>query len=251
MERLDGKIALITGASRGIGRAMALKFASLGASIALNYVRDDTAAQETLKQILQLGAEGALFKANVGDEKELSEMAQAVLARFGTLDILVHNAALGAFKPVHELRSNQWALSLDINARALLILAQKFLPAMEKKRAGNILAISSLGAHRYIPNYGAIGVSKAALETLVRYLAAEFAPKGIRVNCVSGGLVNTDALKAFGGSQNLKDEIVKRTPAGRIGEPEDLADVAAFLVSNEARWIYGQTVIADGGLSLL
>ena len=122
---------------------------------------------------------------------------------------------------------------------------------MEKQKSGNIIGISSLGAHRFIPNYGAIGISKAALETLIKYLAVELAPKGIRVNCVSGGLVDTDALRSFPNYEEMKKEVVSRTPAGRIGRPEDLASIVSFLVQPESDWIYGQIIVADGGLSLI
>ena len=122
---------------------------------------------------------------------------------------------------------------------------------MEKNKRGHIITLSSLGSHRYIPNYGAIGPSKAALETLVRYLAVELAPKGIHINCVSGGLVDTDALKSFPEYASLKTEVLKRTPAGRIGSPDDLAKVVAFLTTPDADWICGQTLVADGGLSLV
>lgn len=248
---LKGKVALITGASRGIGRAIALKLAGQGAAIVLNYVRNQEAARDTERQISNLGAQVLPFQANIGDPKAIDDLVQAALSRFGTLDILVHNAALGAFKPVHRLKLNQWELSLDINSKAFLLLTQKVLPVMEQKREGVILTISSLGAHRFIPDYGAIGISKAALEALVRYLAVELAPKGIRVNCVSGGPVDTDALKSFPRYEELKKEVIQRTPAGRIGEPEDIARVVAFLASPQSRWIYGQTLIADGGLSLI
>jgi len=125
------------------------------------------------------------------------------------------------------------------------------VPSMEKRGGGTIIALSSLGAHRFIPDYGAIGISKAALETLVKYLAVELAPKNIRVNCVSGGLVDTDAVKAFPRYAEFKKEVVQRTPASRIGKPEDLAQVVGFLASPESHWIYGQTIVADGGLSLM
>lgn len=248
---LKGKTALVTGASRGIGRAIALKLAGQGSNIVLNYVRNQEAAQETEKQLLDLGVEVLPFQANVGDPKAIDELVQAALSRFGGIDILIHNAALGAFKPVHKLKLNQWDLSLDINSKAFLLLSQSVLPIMEQKKEGIILAISSLGARRFIPDYGAIGISKAALETLVKYLAVELAPKGIRVNCVSGGLVDTDALKSFPRYEELKKEVIRKTPAGRIGEPEDIARVVAFLASPESSWIYGQTILADGGLSLI
>lgn len=249
--KLENKIALITGASRGIGRAIALRLAELGAHIVLNYVRNEEAAAQTAKELSKYGVEVLPVQANVGDPEAISSLVQAAFDRFGGVDILVHNAALGAFKPVHQLRLNQWDLSLDINAKAFLLLTQKVLPSMEKKGSGTVLAISSLGAHRFIPNYGAIGISKAALETLVKYLGVELAPKGIRVNCVSGGLVDTDALKSFPDYENLKKKVVAQTPAGKIGQPDDLARIAAFLTLPESSWIIGQTVVADGGLSLI
>jgi len=173
------------------------------------------------------------------------------LERFGQIDILVHNAALGAFKPVHKLKSNQWDLSMNVNAKALLELTQKVIPDMRKRQNGVILALSSLGAHRFIPNYGAIGISKATLETLVRYLAVELAPDGIRVNAISGGLVDTDAIRHFPDYEKFRQMVVEKTPAGRIGFPEDLARIAGFLASPDSAWITGQTLIADGGLSLV
>ena len=248
---LKDKTALITGASRGIGRAIAVTLASLGANIVVNYARNEEAAQETVKTLCRQGVRAFPFQANVGDPKAIDDLVLAGLQEFGHIDILVHNAALGAFKPVHQLKLNQWELSLDVNSKALLLLSQKVLPSMEQKGQGHIIAISSLGAHRFIPNYGAIGISKAALEALVKYLAVEFAPKGIRVNCVSGGLVETDAVKSFPQYASFKNEIAQRTPGKRIGLPEDLARVVGFLVSPESDWIYGQTIVADGGLSLI
>lgn len=250
MTRFHKKVALITGASRGIGRAIAECLSREGADMVLNYLRNEEAARETEKILKGQGSRVLLFQANVGNPKEAQSLIEAAGREFGKLDLLVHNAALGAFKPVCQLRVNQWDLSLDVNAKALLVLTQAALPWMEKD-GGSVIALSSLGAKRYIPNYGAIGVSKAALEALVRYLAVELAPKKIRVNAVSGGLVATEASQSFPQSELFKEEVVRRTPAGRIGRPEDLAKVVAFLASEEASWIYGQTVLADGGLSLL
>jgi enoyl-[acyl-carrier protein] reductase III len=246
---LQGKTALITGASRGIGRAIALDLARHGCNILLNYVRNEDAAQKTQKELEALGAKVLSFQGNAGDPKAIEEMVQAAAQTFGSIDILIHNAALGAFKPVHQLKPNQWDLSMEVNVKALFLLAQKALPWLEKS-GGSIVTLSSLGSRQYIPNYGAIGISKAALENLVRYLAVEFAPKKIRVNCVSGGPVDTDAIKSFPGYEDLKREAVKCTPAGRIALPEDLAKVVTFLCLPESAWIYGQTIIADGGLSL-
>ncbi|MBU3759134.1 MAG: SDR family oxidoreductase [Candidatus Omnitrophica bacterium] len=248
---LAGKNALITGASRGIGRAIALELAAAGANIAVNYVRDEDAAKKTASELESLGVRTLIYQANVGDPQALAPLADAAVQAFGGIDILVHNAAMGAFKPVHKLKANQWDLSMDINAKAFLLLVQKVLPSMESRGGGSVVALSSLGAGQFIPNYGAIGISKAALESLVRYLAVELCGRKIRVNAVSGGLVETDALKFFPEYNSFKDEVIRRTPAGRIARPEDLARVVKFLVSPESEWIVGQTLIADGGLSLI
>ncbi len=248
---LQKKTALITGASRGIGKAIALELARMGADIAVNYVRNEEAAAETQKELQALGVRAAIFQGNVGDLKAIDEMVEGTLKEFGKIDILVHNAALGAFKPVHKLKVNQYDLSMEVNTKAFLLLTQKVLPSMEKSGAGNIITLSSLGSHRFIPNYGGIGISKAALETLVKYLAVELAPKNVRVNCVSGGLVDTDAVKFFPNYEELKKEVVSKTPAGRIGRAEDLSKIVGFLASPESAWIVGQTLVADGGLSLI
>lgn len=248
---LENKTALITGASRGIGRAIALELASQGASIMVNYVRNEDAARETLEALKPFGVRACSFQANAGDAADQTRLVDETLRRLGGIDIFVHNAAIGAFKPVHKLKTNQWDLSMEINTRALLELTQKILPSMESRGGGSIITLSSLGSHRFIPNYGAIGISKSALETLVKYLAVELAPKGIRVNAVSGGLVDTEAIRYFPEFERFRDEVIKRTPAGRIGKPEDLAKVVSFLAAPQSAWIYGQILTADGGLSLI
>ncbi len=248
---LAGKTAVITGASRGIGKAIALELAGLGANIVVNYVRNEEAAQTAKTEIEKLGVRAVLFQGNIGDPKAIEELIQTAGKEFGSIDILIHNAALGAFKPVHQLKPNQWDLSFEINTKAFFLLVQKALPWIEKKNEGVILTLSSLGAHRFIPNYGAIGISKAALETTVKYLAVELAPKKIRVNCISGGLVDTDAIKFFPHYEEFRKEVEKRTPAGRIAKPEEIAKIAAFLCLPDSGWIYGQTIVADGGLSLI
>ena len=245
-----GKKVLVTGGSRGIGRAIVLAFADSGADVMINYVQNEDAANEVQTLAAAKGVQAYTFRANMGRPQAIKALFAEVKARFGTLDIVVHNAALGAFEPVEELSVFHWNVSLDTNARALLLCSQEATPLMEGRR-GKIIGISSLGSHRYIPAYGAIGVSKAALETLIRYLAVELAPRGIQVNGVSGGLVDTDALRLHPQYGVLMQEGVGRTPAGRVGTPEDIANVVLFLASEQASWIYGQTIIADGGLDLL
>ncbi|WP_437300186.1 SDR family oxidoreductase [Sorangium sp. So ce426] len=252
MERaLDGKAALVTGASRGIGRAIALRLAAMGARVVVNYLRDVDAAQRTADDLARLGVACTVVQADVGDPAAVRRLVDASLAAFGCIDVLVHNAAAGVFIPLHRLRLDDWELSLNVNARAFMLLAQGLAPAMERRGGGTIVAISSLGAQRVVPAYGAIGISKAALEAQVRYLAAELAPKGIRVNGVSGGLVESDVLRMSPSLGRIKDEMVRRTPAGRLGTPEDLARVVGFLASPDAGWIHGQTLVVDGGSSLV
>jgi len=246
---LEEKVALITGASRGIGRALALKFASWGANVVINYQQDEKAAQEVADQVTAMGRKAVLSKASVREVKALERLFEEVKAEFDALDIFISNAATGALQPAIELSKEAWKLTLETNARAFFLGAKLAQPLMT--RGGSMVALSSLGSHRYIPGYTVVGASKAALESLVRSFAVEFAPFGIRVNCVSGGLVDTDALRHFPAYEQMVKTVEERTPLGRIGHPEDLADVVSLLCTDEARWITGQVVIADGGYSLL
>jgi enoyl-[acyl-carrier protein] reductase III len=247
-EWFEGKSALVTGGSRGIGAVISRRLAELGAHVFINYRENDACATETRRAIHSAGGTGDLIKANLLNPNEIREMFRAVAGR-GPLDILVHNAALGSFKPASALRANQWDLSMNINARALMICAQEAASLM-RGRGGKIVAVSSLGSNRYVPSYGAVGISKAALEATVRYLAVELAVVGIRVNAVSAGLVDTPSVRQHPGWDALSAEAVRKAPAGRLGRPEDVAGVVLFLCSPLAEWVCGQIIVADGGLSL-
>ncbi len=246
---LEDKVALITGASRGIGRATALKFATWGADVVINYQQDDKAAEEVADRVSSLGRKAVVVKASVREVKALDRLFEEVKSHFGALDIFVSNAATGALRPAAELSKEAWKLTLETNARAFFLGAKLAQPLMT--RGGSLIAISSLGSHRFIPGYTVVGASKAALESLVRSFAVEYAPFGIRVNCVSGGLVDTDALRHFPAYDQMLKAAHERTPLGRVGHPDDIADVVSLLCTDEARWITGQIVIADGGFSLL
>ena len=163
---------------------------------------------------------------------------------------MVSNAASGVLRPALELTPRHWDWTLDINARAFLVLARRAVPLMAEAGGGTMVAVSSLGSFRVIPDYTVVGVSKAALESLIRYLGVELAPRGIRVNGVSGGVVETGALEHFPDKDTLVEAGRRGTPAGRLVEPEDLARVIVFLSSPESEMIVGQTVIVDGGYSL-
>lgn len=250
MMGVTGKCALVTGASRGIGKAIAMKLASEGVDVAINYIRSRDAAEKTAKEIEAHGVRSLPVKGNVADRGHVESIFEQIASSFGRLDILVSNAASGVLKPAMELTDRHWRWTMDINAGALLGLAQKAFPLL-KVRGGRIVAVSSLGAVRAIPNYAAVGASKAALESLIRNLAVEMAPHGINVNAVSAGVVDTDALKHFPNRDLILDNARRRTPAGRMTTPGDVADVVFLLCSPLADMIHGQTVVVDGGYSIL
>lgn len=247
-----GKTALITGSGRGIGRAIALHFAALGADVVVNYFRNREPAEKTAQEITKLGRQVEIVKANVGDLDDISRLVEETDRVFGGLDFLISNAGSGYNRPIMEQRPKGWDWTMDINARALLFLSQKSVPLMEKRKGGCIVSISSPGSFRVLPEYAVIGASKAAIEALTRYLAVELASRDIIVNAVSPGVVATEALQHFStlGDENLLDQIADETPAGRITTPQDVAQVVAFLCSPAARMIRGQTIIVDGGFTL-
>jgi enoyl-[acyl-carrier protein] reductase III len=242
----EGKSVLVTGGSRGIGKGIALRFAELGAArIAVSYLRNDRAAEETADQLRKLGAEPILVRGNLGEP----EKAAALVEQAGQLDILVSNAATGVIRPLLELEEKHWDWTMNANARALLSLARHAAPSMQPGSA--IVAVSSLGSQRVLDNYALVGTSKAALEALVRYLAVELAPREIRVNAVSAGLVETGALDYFPNRDEMLAWYEQRTPAGRLVGPRDVADAVCFLCTPEAGMIRGHTLVVDGGYSLL
>ena len=239
-----GASVLVTGGSRGIGKAIALRFASLGAArVAIGYMRGDRAAEATADELRALGAEPALVRGNVASTRVADEVAA-----LGRLDALVHAAATGVIRPALETSDKHWDWTLSANTRALLSLARAAAPSMPP--GSSVVALSSLGSARVLDNYALVGASKAALEALVRYLAVELAPSGIRVNAVSAGVVETDALEHFPNREAML-EMGARNPVGRIVTPEDVAGCVTFLCSPEAEMIRGQTIVVDGGWSLL
>jgi len=245
---LHGKIALVTGSSRGIGKAIALRLAENGVDLVVNYVRHRRDAEETAALIEAKGARCQVVKANVANDDDVRQMFELIKEEYGRLDFLISNAASGVLKPAMELDSRHWNWAMDINARSLLTLAQQAMPLMPQ--GGRIMAVSSLGAVRAVENYTAVGASKAALESLVRHLAVELGPKGILVNTISAGAVDTEALKKFPNRQQILSTALARTPVGRLTTPEDVADVALFLCSHLADMIHGQTLVVDGGYSI-
>ena len=245
---LEGKVALVTGGSRGIGRAIALELANEGADIIINYLRHRTAAQNTAEDSRQKGRQAHIIRANVGEPEKIESMFAEIADKFGHLDILVNNAASGVARKAMDLDERGWAWTMDINARAFLLCAQRAVRLMEG-RGGKIVAISSLGSRLVMPIYTAVGVSKAALEALTRYLAIELAPYGISVNAIAAAAVQTEALNVYKLDEKLP-KTWQTTPAGRMVQPEDIAKLVAFLCRDESFMIRGQIIIIDGGFSI-
>jgi enoyl-[acyl-carrier protein] reductase III len=249
----SNQVALITGSGRGIGREIALHFASLGADVVVNFFRNRAPAEETADRIRTMGGRALVVKANIGDIDQIHRLFNEVEVEFGFLDYLIHNAASGFNRPVMEQRPKGWDWSMNINARSLLFMAQRAAALMEPRGRGAIVSISSPGGTRVLPDYVSVGASKAALESLTRYLAIELAPRNIVVNAVSPGIVLTEALVHFDPirkDETLVERALSLTPAGRLVTPTDIAHLVAFLCTPEAEMIRGQVIVIDGGYTL-
>lgn len=245
----EGKVALVTGGSRGIGRAIALELAGKGSHVVFSFFRSRNKAEDTSKEIEKCGVCSLSLRTNLKDRVSLVKMFEAVKDEFGKLDILIVNAAMGFFSKAVEFPEDRWDMTIGSNVTSFYILAREASKLM--KKGGKIVTITSYGSQRYITGYSAMGVSKASIETLTRYLAVELADSGINVNSVSPGPIETESLKMLPDHEKLIEETIKRTPAGRMGTPEDVAKVVSFLCSEDAEWIRGQVIVADGGMSLL
>lgn len=249
----QNKIVLVTGSGRGIGRSIALHFASKGADVIINFFRNRAPAEKSAAEIREMGQRAIVVRANVGEIQGIHDLFDQVEKEFAALDILVCNAASGYNRPVMEQKPRGWDWTMNINARSILFAAQRAVPLMEKRSGGAIITISSPGSFRVLPDYVVVGASKAAQEAVVRYLAVELAPKNIVVNAVSPGVVLTDALQHFDAirsNDHLIEHVTTLNPSGRLVTPEDVAGVVAFLASPAASMIRGQTIIVDGGATL-
>jgi enoyl-[acyl-carrier protein] reductase III len=248
----EGKVALVTGGTRGIGRAIAEKLGSLGAEVVINYVRRETDAQRSVAELAELGIHASAFKANMGDMDDVHALLQQVEERQGGLDILINSAARGLERPRNAIASlpNHLRQTFDTNVLGPWFAAKEAMPLMQARGGGSIVNLTSLGARRYTPAYAAVGVTKGALDTLTMYLAVELAPLNIRVNAVCPSWVEeTSGVAAM--SPEYGESLRKSMPIGRHVTPADVANLVAFLCSPEAEMIVGQTIILDGGISLL
>lgn len=251
MEELQGKSAVITGSSRGIGRGIALALARRGCNVVINYFRHREEAEQTAAAAEALGVRALVVKAHVGKEEEMRALIEESVQALGSVDIFVGNAASGVLKPITEIDEKAWEWTVNINARSILVGVRAALPSMRSRGWGRILTITSIGSRRVFPEYGVVGVSKAAIEALTRYLAVELAPYNIIANCISPGVVITGALDFFPRKEEMIAYAQRHTPVGRLATPEDIGEVAAWLCTDAARMIVGQTIEVDGGYSLL
>jgi len=245
---LAGKVALVTGAARGIGRAIARKLGTAGADVAVNYYNSHDEAEALCAELRALGRRSHAIQGSVGMPDSIDDMFAEIGKHFDHIDIVVSNAASGVLKPAMDMSLKHWRWCLETNAFALAMLAQRAVPLMPS--GGRIIAMSSLGAQRAMPDYGFIGASKAALESLVRTLAQELGPKNIRVNTVSAGVVDTDALQHFPNREELLADFARRTPAGPVLTPDDVAGAVYLLCLPEAAMITGHTLVVDGGFCI-
>lgn len=249
---LQGKVALVTGASRGIGRGIALALAEAGADVVVHYARKAAMAQEVVRAIEAMGRRSLAVRAHLAEREKTEALLDEVEKQFGGCDIFVANAASGGFRPILAVEDKHWDWAMNVNARSILWCVRRLAPHMARRGWGRVITISSLGAVRVVPAYGAVGLAKAVIESLTRYLAVELAPLGICVNAVSPGLVATDALNQMDMDVAAALEHVRqRSPARRLVTPQDIGRVVVFLCSDAAEMIIGQTLYVDGGFSLL
>lgn len=248
LQAKKNKMALITGGSRGIGRAIALSLADeIDCTLFINYLENDVTALQTRADLEAKGATVHLLKYNLAFPDEINLMFKTICAQTDTLDYFVHCAAITTFKPLHTVKPNQWDLTMNISARSFLYSVQCCIPLMIN--GGKVVAISSTGSRRFNMNYGALGVAKATLESIVQYLAVELAEKKIQINGVVSGLIFGDKLPQFPNIEDIVAETLRRTPAGRLGTPQDVAKLVLFLLT-QADWMYGQNIVLDGGFCL-
>lgn len=246
---LAGRIALVTGGAHGVGRAVVDQLAERGAHVVVNYLRAGAAAQQTLRELADRGLSAESLRCSVARQDQVSRMFETVGARHGRLDILVNNAASGAFGRLSDLTDKDWTRALDTNLRGTLWCSQQAAALMPE--GGAIVNLSSLGAGTAPYGYAAVGTSKAAVEALTRYLAVEYAPRGVRVNAASAGPLDGEAVRQYAPQASAWETMRAATPLGRFGTERELAGVVVFLASPAASWITGQVIVADGGLSLM
>ena len=245
MSRLAGKIAVVTGASRGIGAAIALRLAADGASVMVNYTSSVKPAEAVVWEISKSGGRAAAIQADVSKLSDVRRLFDTVRQRHGHVDIVVNNAGVYGAQPLAEFTLETYQRIFGINVQGTILIASEAVKCFPET-GGRIINLSSVLANAVTPNAAVYGASKAAIEALTRYWALELGPRNITVNAVAPGLTDTDM--ASGLPPEAQKAVAARTPLGRLGRPEEIADAVAFLASDEARWVTGHVLTASGGL---
>lgn len=248
--RFTDKIALITGGTRGIGKALALTLAREGATLIVNYKKNEETARATVAEIEALGAKATAIKADLEEPEQIDALFDAVKAQHGRLDFFVSNAAASSFKRILDLKAHHLDRSYALNVRAFVLGAIRAVPLMTN--GGRIAVLSSYGSIRAYPTYANLGSAKAAIEAWVRYMAIEFAPYGINVNAVNGGIIETESSAFFYNVAGMPsmDGVLQKVPKARQGTAQEVADVVAFLLAPDSEYVTGQSIVVDGGLSV-
>jgi NAD(P)-dependent dehydrogenase (short-subunit alcohol dehydrogenase family) len=247
-----GKVAVITGASRGIGRTLALSLAAQGGSVVVNYKQNAELAAEVVKRVEEAGGRGIAVQADVEDPEQIVALFDATREQFGRLDYFVSNAAASSFKSIRDLGVHNLDRSYAMNVRAFVLGAQQAVDLMNE--GGRIVVLSSYGSIRAYPTYANLGAAKAAVEAWVRYMAVEWAPLGINVNAVNGGIIESDSSAYFydvEGMPSLQEDVLPKIPKGRQGSVREVADCVEFLLEPRSEYVTGQSLVVDGGLSIV
>jgi len=249
---LDGKIAFITGASRGIGRAAALALGARGATVAIGYRKEADTARELAAELERRGGHGEPVQLDVGEAAEREAAFDRIAERFGALDVFVANAAATAFKPLLEVKPHHVAKTFAITVDGFLFGVQRAARLMQGRAGACIVAVSGYDCVRTVPRHGVLGAAKAAMEMLARQYAFELGPRGIRVNCVNFVYADTDSTRFFAGDghEALQDEMRALTPLRGLATAYDVAGAISYLCSDAARFVTGQTIMVDGGVLL-
>lgn len=249
---LTGQVALVTGSSRGIGRACALRLAEAGADVIVNYLTSRSAAEEVAETIQAFGRHTAIVKADISEQEDIVAMIDFVRDTFGRLDILVNNAATGGFRPLLATTARQFEVAMNTNVRALILLVQASLPLLERSEGyAKVIALSSHGSRLALPMYGLIGSTKAALESTIRHLALEIGKRGINLNVVQAGLVETDSTRQFLHQEQVSARLQAMSMVrDRLLEVGDVANAVLYLASPLSNMVQGQILVVDAGASI-